>query len=82
MYDFSRWRDTNHSLFDFWEFSGVIGLMRGGQIIGYSPIVVSQFKGGETRPVSLGVLSSNSLIDSVTFIPLVNVFDPSVFMTQ
>ncbi len=73
---------TNHSLFDYWEFSGVVGLMRGGEIVGYSPIVVSQFKGGETRTVSLGVLSSVSSIDSVTFISLLNVFDPGIFMTQ
>lgn len=73
---------TNHSLFDFWEFSGVVGFMRGGEIIGYSPIVVSQFKGGETRTVSLGVLSSVSSVDSVTFIPLVNVFDLGIFMVQ
>ncbi len=73
---------TNHSLFDYWEFSGVVGLMRGGEIVGYSPIVVTEFKGGETRTVSLGVLSSVSLVDSVTFIPLLNVFDSGIFMTQ
>ncbi len=73
---------TNHSLFDYWEFSGVVGFMRGGEIVGYSPIVVSQLRGGETRMVSLGVLSLVSSIDSVTFVSRVNVFDPGIFMTR
>ncbi|HRH23898.1 MAG TPA: hypothetical protein PK295_04715, partial [Candidatus Magasanikbacteria bacterium] len=73
---------TNHSLFDFWEFSGMLEFTRDGQIIGYSPLVIPQFKGGETRVVSLGILSSISLIHSVELIPSVNVFDPNVFMIQ
>ncbi len=73
---------TNNSLFDFWEFSGVVEFSRDGNTIGYAPIVISQFTGGETRLVSLGILSSLSVIHSVRLFPSVNVFDTEVFMVR
>ncbi len=73
---------TNNSLFDFWEFSGIVLLKRGSETVGIAPLTISQFKGGETREVSLGVVSTNLAIDSVEFLPLVNVFDDGVYMTR
>lgn len=73
---------TNNSLFDFWEFSGIVQLKRGSEVVGIVPLNISQFKGEETRLISLGVVSTNLTIDSVEFIPLVNVFDGGVYMNH
>lgn len=73
---------TNNSLFDFWEFSSIAEFKRGGEIVGFAPVTISQFMGGQTQTISLGILSSTSNIDSVEIIPTVNVFDLGLYMTQ
>ncbi len=71
---------SNNTVFDFWEFSSIVEFKRGEEVVGVSPLVISNFKGGETRDVSLGVVSSITSVDSVDIIPLVNVFDTEVYM--
>ncbi len=77
-----RFSLTNNSVFDFWEFPALIRFERGGQLVGLAPLSLSQFVGGEVRALSVGVFSEDALIDSVTVEPLVNVFDPGVFMNR
>jgi hypothetical protein len=77
-----RFSLTNTSLFDFWEFPCIVKFERAGQTVGISPIILSQFLGGEVRPISIGIFSFEGNIDSVVIEPLVNVFDPSVFLTR
>lgn len=77
-----RFSVSNNSLFDFWEFSGIVILKRGFETVGIAPLTISQFRGGETRDISLGVVSTNLIIDSATLVPLVNVFDSDIYMTR
>ncbi len=72
----------NNSLFSYWEFPVVVKLVSNTEVVGVVPLVIPQFKAGETRDISLGIFFDTGTIDSIILEPLVNVFDRDVYLSS
>ncbi len=72
---------TNASVYGYWSVSFFVGLMNGTSRVAVLPLTITQFKNGETRHIDLRSLSPNLSVNTVIVYPIVNIFDPTVFMT-
>jgi len=75
-----RFNLTNHSLFGYWEYPFLVRFVQGGQVIGITSISVPEFHNGEEREIAIAVFFDHFAIDDILITPVVNVFDPQVYL--
>jgi len=71
---------TNDSAYGYVEAQFNIGLTLGGTLVGIKPLKLDNFKSLESRTIDLRVFVSGTSADGVVVYPIMNVYDPEVYM--
>lgn len=71
---------TNNSVYSFWSPEFTMYLLNNGTPVAVRKIQVDRFRAGETRTIDLKSFVPNLRVTGVELVPMVNVFDPTVFM--
>lgn len=73
---------TNNSAFNYWSVPVQVVLMRGGQVEGIQEIKIDKFRTAQARSMSIRDFTQGLVVDEVRVLPSVDIFDPSVYMSQ
>lgn len=71
---------SNDTAYSYWQPFFYIELLDGNQRVGMLPLVLEQFKSGETRSVSVQSVASELRADTIAVYPIINIFDSREFM--
>ncbi len=71
---------ANESAYSFWSPAFYVEFRAGEQPAGLTYLPLDRFLAGETRHIELRSLAPDLIVTDIRLAPLVNVFDPSVFM--
>jgi len=71
----------NKTAFGYTEMPGILELIRGGVAVGYTPLFLDRFFPGEARTVDVRIPGVSAPIDTVRFIPNVNLFDTRSYLS-
>jgi hypothetical protein len=71
---------TNNMPYSYWQGTFLALYYHQGELEGVAPLLLPQFRAGQTRAVDLRSLSPTLTVSSVELVPLMNVFDSSEFM--
>lgn len=71
---------VNQSVYSYWEPLFYVWLMNEERVVGVTSIVPEQLHAGERRHISLSSYPDRLRITHVQISPIINVFDPGVFM--
>lgn len=70
----------NDSVFSYWEPFYYVEVLSGGTAIGIIPITVPELKAEERRSIDINTFIDISAADDIRIIPVIDIFDPSVFI--
>jgi len=70
----------NDSAYSFRDGNFVVGLMSGSGLVATMPLLVKDFKAGETRTVDLRNFVANLPVDSVQLFPLIDIYNKDVYL--
>lgn len=72
---------SNESAYSYWQPVFSVELLSGGGPVGISSVTVDRFRTGEKRAIDIRLFGDILGASDIRVTPLINVFDPSVFMT-
>jgi len=70
----------NNSAYGFWTVDFYVKLISGGESVGTMYLSIDKFRAGESRSVDLRSFVSGLNVEEVVLYPLVNIFDPQVYL--
>ena len=70
----------NDSAFDYRDAQFVVGLMQNGALSAVMPLLLQDFKNGETRTVDLRNFVANLPVDNVQVYPLIDIYNKDVYL--
>ncbi len=73
---------SNYAPYNFWAVPVQIQLRGNGQVQGIEETVISKFRQGEQRSITIRNFEKNMVVDEVRVVPSVDIFDPTVYMAQ
>jgi hypothetical protein len=76
-----RFKLTNYSPYNYVAGQFYVGLYAQQTLVGMFPITVQKFRSLETRNIDLRSYVSNLEASEVRIFPLINIYDPEVYMT-
>lgn len=71
---------SNDSAYSYWQPAFYIELLSGGNTIGAASLILDRFLSGEKRAIDLRLFGDVRGVTDIRLSPVVNVFDPSVYM--
>ncbi len=71
---------TNNTAYSYWEMPIQVVLFRGQNMVGVLYTLLPEFLSGEQRRIELFTPAPLSSVDSIELHPIINIFDPSVYI--
>lgn len=75
-----KFKVTNDSVYGYRDAKFVVGLMQNGGLSAVMPLLLQDFKNGETRTVDLRNFVSNLPVDNVQLFPLIDIYNKDVYL--
>lgn len=70
----------NNSSYSYWETEFLVAFFDRGSLVAVRPLIIHEFYSQEVEPVDFRLTDLNGRISEVDIVPIVNVFDSSLFI--